>query len=162
MLLPLTSTLTTFVLHWDRTSVPFDRIPHEDGYDDPNGDVSMYSDNHGQPRPNPNSPSRIEVFARRIGEQNPSLRYALLKILHDDSGRPLLPTPKAAMPWSIRSPPPTPMLTSQQLAAPLCESRFFRIERSQGWLCLDTLPAGVAERVMAVGGLSFTDRVRYC
>ena len=33
MLLPLANTLTTFVLHWDRTSVPFDRIPLDDADD---------------------------------------------------------------------------------------------------------------------------------
>ncbi|KAM5536750.1 hypothetical protein V8D89_009589 [Ganoderma adspersum] len=155
MLLPLTNTLATFVLHWDRTSVPFDRIPHDDGYEDPDGDVPMYSDNHPLNDRTSLSRSRVEAFARYAGEQHPALRYALIKILHDDPGRPAALTPKASL-WSA---PPLP--TAPQLAAPLCESRFFRIERSQGWLCLDTLPAGVAERVMTAEGLSFVDRVRY-
>ena len=148
MLLPLAGTLTTFVLHWDRTSVPFDRIPHDDGhgYDDPDGNVSMYPSSSPAPRGSANSPSRTEMFARRIAEQNPALRYALLKILYDDPAR---PPPKPVVPWST---PP---------ATPLCESRFFRIERSEGWLCFDALPAGAAERVMEGAGLSFADRVRY-
>ncbi len=163
MLLPLTSTLTMFVLHWDRTSVPFDRIPHDDGYDDPDGGISMYSDGH--PRNDAAPLSRAEAFARRTGEQAPSLRYALIKILHDDPGRPLLSSNASPWPVFITSPgpPPTPApaVRARQLPAPLCESRFFRIERSQGWLCLDTLSAGVAEKVMAAEGLSFADRVRY-
>ena len=156
MLLPLTNTLATFVLHWDRTSVPFDRIPHDDGYEDPDGDVPMYSDTHPLNDRTSLSRSRIEAFARYAGEQHPALRYALIKILHDDPSRPLALTAEAT-PWSA---PPQP-LTVRQPEAPLCESRFFRIERSQGWLCLDTLSAGVAERVMAADGLSFVDRVRY-
>ncbi|KAM5537039.1 hypothetical protein V8D89_009368 [Ganoderma adspersum] len=155
MLLPLTNTLATFVLHWDRTSVPFDRIPYDDGYEDPDGDVPMYSDDHPLNDRTSLSRSRVEAFARYAGEQHPALRYALIKILHDDPGRPAALTPKASL-WSAPPPP-----TAPQLAAPLCESRFFRIERSQGWLCLDTLPAGVAERVMTAEGLSFVDRVRY-
>ncbi|KAI1791475.1 hypothetical protein LXA43DRAFT_889221 [Ganoderma leucocontextum] len=160
MLLPLTSTLTTFVLHWDRTSVPFDRIPHDDGYEDPESDISC-----AVPL------SRAEAFARGTAEQNPSLRYALFKIMHDDPVRSPL-TPKAHALATAGSacmpvaPPPAPTPTpglgpSCELRAPLCESRFFRIECSQGWLCLDTLPAGVAEKVMAAEGLSFADRVRY-
>ena len=161
MLSPLAGTLTTFVLHWDRTSVPFDRIPHDDGYgcgyDDPNGDVSMYPSSSPAPRSSANPPSRTETFARRIAEQNPALRYALIKVLHDDPARPP-PKAKATVPWS--TPSATPMLACEP-AAPLCESRFFRIERSEGWLCLDVLPAGAAEKVMEGVGLSFVDRVRY-
>ena len=34
MLQPLATTLVTFVLHWDRTSVPFDRVPPDDDEED--------------------------------------------------------------------------------------------------------------------------------
>ncbi|PIL26703.1 hypothetical protein GSI_11230 [Ganoderma sinense ZZ0214-1] len=160
MLLPLMNTLATFVLHWDRTSVPFDRIPHDDGYEDPDGDVPMYSNSHPLNKNDAAalSLSRAEAFARHTGEQSPALRYVLLKILHDDPARPPAPSPKASPltpPWSA------PPLPPPQLAAPLCESRFFHIGRDNGWLYLDTLPAGVAEQVMAAEGLSFADRVRY-
>ncbi|TBU24227.1 hypothetical protein BD311DRAFT_868253 [Dichomitus squalens] len=144
MLIPLANTLTTFVLHWDRTSVPFDRVPLDDDQED---------DDDGQPghapHGDPAQTSRAEAFARRVAEQLPLLRYMFIEILHDE-----LPGPASAQEMSR---PPQPWGTRRYDR----ERRFFRVERAEGWLCLDPLSPGMAETVMADAGLSFVDQVRY-
>ena len=148
MLLPLANTLTTFVLHWDRTSVPFDRIPLDDADDD---------EPEGLPGHVPNGAStrvpRAEAFARHVAEQLPLLRYVFIEILHDGDASLASTNGKATQP------PPTP--TPRPWGTCRSERRFFHVDRTEGWLCLDPLSPGVAEKVMAGAGLSFVDRVRY-
>lgn len=148
MLLPLANTLTTFVLHWDRTSVPFDRIPLDDDQEEEDGGTPGHAPHSDSART-----SRGEAFARRIAEQLPLLRYTFIEILHDEGPN--------LVPASGKAPQPSPALTLQPWGTRRSERRFFRVDRTEGWLCLDPLSAGVAEKVMAGAGLSFSDRVRY-
>ncbi|KAI0713016.1 hypothetical protein C8T65DRAFT_739067 [Cerioporus squamosus] len=41
------------------------------------------------------------------------------------------------------------------------ERRFWRVDRSEGWLCLDPLSEAAARKLMEAEGLTFEDRVRY-
>ncbi|KAI0350445.1 hypothetical protein OH77DRAFT_1068399 [Trametes cingulata] len=76
---PLAGTLTTFVLRWDRTSVPFDRVPPDDDRDSDDADAET-------PRASmPTPQSRTETFARRLAEALPALRYVCTEIVHDAS-----------------------------------------------------------------------------
>ncbi|KAI0743154.1 hypothetical protein C8Q80DRAFT_1273697 [Daedaleopsis nitida] len=130
LLAPLAGSLTTFVLRWDRTSVPFDRIPQDEDDTDSTG-----------------SGAGTEAFAKEIAEQMSCLRYVLFEILHDANTQ----TPLAS----------SPSLYSSPSAAFAVERRFWRIDRSEGWLCLDALGERAARQVMDADGLSFDDRVRY-
>ncbi|KAI0686250.1 hypothetical protein C8Q76DRAFT_804000 [Earliella scabrosa] len=139
MLLPLTSTLTTFVLHWDRTSVPFDRVPPDD---DALDDIKDSDSSHMRS-------SRAETFVRRIAEQMPLLRYMFIELIHD------APPPHPARPPHAPKPFWIPTGTRR------VERRYWRVDRSDGWLCLDPLGESAARQVLDAEGLSFEDRVRY-
>ena len=64
MLRPLAKTLMTFVLHWNRTSIPFDRVLPDDGLEDLLKDPALSR----------TRTSRAETFAHRVAEQMPFLR----------------------------------------------------------------------------------------
>ena len=159
MILPLANTLTTFVLRWDRTSVPFDRASSDDDQDE----------YRFPPTPDNSSElSRTERFARQLAEQIPALRYLLVEILHD----------RRRPPYQFNFPPLSPTDVSGQSNSPLStsiathsidddaqrryERRFWRVDRSENWLCLDPLTEAAARKLMDAEGLTFEDRVRYC
>ncbi|KAI0363539.1 hypothetical protein BV20DRAFT_1057948 [Pilatotrama ljubarskyi] len=186
---PLASTLTTFVLRWDRTSVPFDRVPPDDDCDD-DDDADAESPRASMPKPQ----SRTEAFARRLAEDLPALRYLCTEIVLDPSA-PRSPSSASAYqqtpsPGSIWSPeaqngvaeavkgklsPPTassaaaPLVQEQldvrfaQAVGGRTECRFWRVERPPGerWLCLDPLDEEKGRKVLAAEELSFQDEVRY-
>ncbi|RPD63592.1 hypothetical protein L227DRAFT_497385 [Lentinus tigrinus ALCF2SS1-6] len=149
MILPLANTLTTFVLHWDRTSVPFDRASSDDDRDD-------YQ--FPPPSPSASAPSRTERFARTVAEQMPALRYLLVEILHDRRRPPYAfnfdAVAKSNSPLSGHG-------VHDDDGQRRYERRFWRIDRSEEFLCLDPLSEGAARRLMEAEGLTFEDRVRY-
>lgn len=85
----------------------------------------------------------------------PCLRYVLFEILHD--AKPKSNPPSAPAP----APVPVPLLFAASDPAFVVERRFWRIDRSEDWLCLDALDERAGRRVMDADGLSFDDRVRY-
>ncbi|RDX40580.1 hypothetical protein OH76DRAFT_1490161 [Lentinus brumalis] len=164
MLLPLANTLTTFVLHWDRTSVPFDRTSSDDDMDDYEFPAASSSTSlSSASAPLSPSGSRTERFARQIAEQMPALRYLLLEIVHDRRRPPYQ--------FNFASPPPslvdctgtsnTPAAGMSEDGLRRYERRFWRVDRSEGWLCLDPLSEPAARKLMEAEGLTFEDRVRY-
>ncbi|KAH9851163.1 hypothetical protein C2E23DRAFT_831161 [Lenzites betulinus] len=183
MLKPLARTLVTLVLCWDRTSVPFARVPAEDAYHHP---PSSASDARAAPT------SRLEAFVALLAEEMPALRYVCAEVVRDapppapppprdDGSSPCEPQlSRADAPASIwsaaaqngvaeavaRSPPPTSPSHAPALGgAPQvsCERRFWRVDRAHDarWLCLDELGEGAGARVMREEGLAFADGVRY-
>lgn len=175
MLLPLANTLTTFVLHWDRTSVPFDRTASDDDADDYQFPAASSSSSSSlSPSSSAVSPSgsRTERFARQIAEQMPALRYLLVEILHDRR------RPPYQFNFSSYDSSATLVDSTSQSNSPVAgqwdaswslsedglrryERRFWRVDRSEGWLCLDPLSEAAARKLMEAEGLTFEDRVRY-
>ncbi|KAI0633206.1 hypothetical protein C8Q77DRAFT_1158607 [Trametes polyzona] len=101
LLAPLASTLTTFVLRWDRTSVPFDRVlPDDNDYDGrtPLNDADASLSSNAAPIP------RIEAFARKLAEDLPALRYVCAEVVRD------APAP------ALRTPPPSHTSTTSTSA----------------------------------------------
>lgn len=181
MLTPLADALTTFVLRWDRTSVPFDRVPPDED----------------EPQQTASGPAwlRTEALARQLADDLPALRYVCAEVVRD------APTPVSRTPsgggtpraprsiWSAeardgvaeavagalkgKSPLGSPALAAKASYATgppriAVERRFWRIERpaigeegKPGWLCLDALDKEMGARVLRDEGLGFEDRVRY-
>ncbi|RPD68150.1 hypothetical protein L226DRAFT_576625 [Lentinus tigrinus ALCF2SS1-7] len=86
------------------------------------------------------SPSRTERLVLTVTEQMPALRYLLVEIPHD-------------------SRPPPYEFTFDALRR--YERRFWRIDGSEEFLCLDLLSEAAAWTLMDAEGLTFEDRVRY-
>ncbi len=183
MLTPLADALATFVLRWDRTSVPFDRVPPDED----------------EPQQSAGGPAwlRTEALARQLAEDLPALRYVCAEVVRDvpalvsrtSSGRGTPRPPRSI--WSTeardgvaeavssalkgKSPLGSPALAGkasvQFATAPpptVVERRFWRVERpaageegKPGWLCLDALDKEMGARVLRDEGLGFEDRVRY-
>ncbi|KAI0673306.1 hypothetical protein C8Q78DRAFT_1077567 [Trametes maxima] len=186
MLRPLSSVLSTFVLRWDRMSVPFDRLPPEDS-DDP-GDFPEDTRHHPPPSgslPSASMPAshtsdlRTERFARRLAEDIPALRYISFELMCDtpptvcDGGA---PPPSSRSTWPTRACQSDPTLPRpSSLAEPRADAwleapplptthrYFWRVDREGDgrWLCLDWLGEARGRKVLGAAGLAFEDGVRY-
>ncbi|EIW56255.1 uncharacterized protein TRAVEDRAFT_38325 [Trametes versicolor FP-101664 SS1] len=181
MLTPLADSLTTFVLRWDRTSVPFDRVPPDED----------------EPQQTTSGPAwlRTEALARQLADDLPALRYVCAEVVRDapalvsrtpsGGGTPRAPRSiwsadsaeavSGALSLKGKSPLGSPALAANLKASFAAgppriavERRFWRIERpvggeegKPGWLCLDALDKEMGARVLREEGLGFEDRVRY-
>ncbi|KAI0650978.1 hypothetical protein C8Q79DRAFT_996585 [Trametes meyenii] len=186
LLKPLSSALSTFVMHWDRTSVPFDRLPQED-FDDP-GDSPEDTWHRLPPSssvPSASTPAthisdlRTEGLARRLAEDMPALRYVCLELMYDApptacDGAASLPSSRSTRPIeACKSDPTLPRPSSlTQLRAdvwleapplPAAHRYFWRVDREgdERWLCLDWLGETRGRKVLDAAGLAFEDGVRY-
>ncbi|KAI0758667.1 hypothetical protein C8Q74DRAFT_1372618 [Fomes fomentarius] len=166
MLLPLANSLTHLVLYWDRTSVPFDRVPDEDADEEeeedsdphptspaPTASSSMPTGSgpdSALPRPH-HSPSRAESFARRIMSQMSAIRYIFFEIVHS------APLPDHGLTNANGNARASPISDPRRF-----ERRYWRVDRSEAeesqWSCLDPLGEADARRVLDKSGLGFEDR----
>ena len=129
----------TFILHWNRTSISFDRVLPDDGLEDLLQDPALSR----------TRTSRAETFAHRVAAQMPFLRYMFIELVHD--APPPHPTrpPHAAKPFWI------PTGTRR------VERRYWRVDCSEGPLCLDPPGEPATRQVLDAEGLAFEHRVRY-
>ncbi|KAI0759261.1 hypothetical protein BD413DRAFT_488247 [Trametes elegans] len=188
ILQPLATSLTILVLRWDRTSVPFDRMPADDDREDGAEPISPLA-----APPVGAHDSRTESFVRRLAQAIPALRYICVELLLD-AAHPALapPTPSSSVrtspsppPSSIWSPeaqhdvsqavvaaagtgklsPPAILVPDVRFTAPArrVERRFWRVARQgkERWLCLDPIDEEQGLRVLEGEELCLEDGVRY-
>ncbi|KAI0694462.1 hypothetical protein C8T65DRAFT_666682 [Cerioporus squamosus] len=103
----------------------------------------------------------------------PALRYLFVEILHDSRRPPyqfnFSPSASLVDGISKSNPPPATVSSSRPGADAWMtedgerryERWFWRVDGSEGWLCLDLLSESAAQKLMEAEGLTFEDRVRY-
>ncbi|RPD53670.1 hypothetical protein L227DRAFT_567777 [Lentinus tigrinus ALCF2SS1-6] len=128
--------------------------------------LSLEVDDYQFPPPSPSasSPSRTERLALTVAEQMPALRCVLVEIPHDSRRRPYQFTFDSlaqSNPPRLSSTPSGNGNGAADDGQRRYERRFWRIDGSEEFLCVEPLTDAAARRLMDAEGLSFEDRVRY-